>query len=232
MEALKCPHCGNELGNGVTVCGECGKEIEGKEINNDQEQPAAPETKQSGKKIYAILAVFLVVVGGAALLLISGVIHSPFRDKTVAAVVNGEKISQAEVNQKFEIYKKIFGQTSKMDFSTPQGQTALTDMKRQVLHAMIQEKILLTEAVKEKIAVSQQEIQDKIAAIKKTMNLSDQDFDAFLKNHGMNQADLAKKVEKEALIGKLLAKADEQGITKEVWLKGINDRAKVEITTK
>ena len=92
------------------------------------------------------------MVGGAALLLFTGLVPNPFKGgmSGVAAVVNGEKIFQADVDQKLEVYKKVYGQSAKTDFSSPEGKTALADMKRQVLNAMIQEKILVTEAAKEK----------------------------------------------------------------------------------
>ena len=136
MENYKCPHCEAPLGNGVTVCGECGKELDaGQELT---EQTPAPEARQNGKKIYAILAVFLVVVGGAALLLFTGMVPNPFKGgTTVAAIVNGEKIYQGDVDQKLDVYKKIYGQSTKTDFSSSEAKTALADMKRQVMNAMI-----------------------------------------------------------------------------------------------
>ncbi|MDP2267562.1 MAG: SurA N-terminal domain-containing protein [Deltaproteobacteria bacterium] len=232
MENYKCPHCEAPLGNGVTVCGECGKELDaGQELT---EQAPAPEARQNGKKIYAILAVFLVVVGGAALLLFTGMVPNPLKSGTsVAAIVNGEKILQGDVDQKLEVYKKIYGQRAKTDFSSPEGKAALADMEKQVLNAMIQEKILVTEAAKEKIVVSPQEIKDKISSIKKAMNLSDKDFEEFLKGHAMSAANFEKRVEKEALITRLIAKGtQEKGLTKDDWLKALNDRAKVEVFAK
>ncbi len=234
MDKLECPHCSAPLGNGVTVCGECGSELNhAQEATSLEPAPVVQEVKSSGKKVYAALAVFLIVVGGAALLLFSGVVPNPFRDSTTAAIVNGEKISQAELNQKFETFKRIYSQTNQMDFSSPQAKTMVSDMKRQLLYAMIQEKILLTEAAREKITVSPQDISDRISAIKKAMNLSDQEFEAFLKNHAMNLQNFEKRVEREALINKLIAKGvNEKGLTKEAWLKQLNDRAKVEISMK
>ena len=232
MENNKCPHCESPVGNGVTICGECGKELDaGQELT---EQTPAPEARPSGKKIYAILVLFLVVVGGAALLLFTGMVPNPFKGgASVAAIVNGEKIYQQDVDQKLDVYKKIYGQSAKTDFTTPEGKTALADMKRQVLNAMIQEKILVTEAAKENIAVSPQEIKEKISAIKKAMNLADKDFEEFLKGHAMSIANFEKRVEKEALITKLIAKGtQEQGLTKEIWVKTLNDRAKVEVLMK
>ncbi len=227
MENSTCPHCNAPLGNEISVCGECGKEVS---VN---EQLPGPEEKSSNKKIYGILAVFLVVVGGAALLLFTGVVPNPFKDSSTAAIVNGEKISYQEVEQKLEIFKKISGQAGRTDFSSPQSKAVLNDMKRQILHSLIQEKILLTEAAKEKIAASPQEIKDRIDAIKKGLNLSDKDFEQFLKNHSMSLSNFEKRVEKEVLIDKLMAKsAQEKGLSGEALLRELNTRAKVEIFAK
>lgn len=229
MEKLECPHCGSPLGNGVAVCGECGKEV------TDQEKSAPPleEPQQSGKKIYAILAIFLVVVGGAALLMFTGLLPNPIKGGSTAAIVNGEKIFTADVDQKFDVYKKMSGQGGKVDLSSPEGKKALAGMRMQILETMIQEKILMTEATKEKITVSPQEIAERISSIKKGMNLSDKDFEAFLKNHNMNMPSFEKRLEKDLLISKLIAKGtQEKGISKDALLQEINARAKVEVLAK
>ncbi len=231
MDKIECPHCGSPLGNDVTVCGECGKE----RVDTEKEQLSVPEeqSSKSNKNIYGILAVFLVVVGGAAILLFSGLVPNPFRDKTTAAIVNGEKISIKELDEKLEIFKKMYGQSNQMNFSSPEGKQALADMRGQVLNALIQERILITEAVREKITVSKQDITDKIAGIKKAMNISDQDFENFLKNHSMSVDAFEKRMEREALINKLIAKGvQEKGLTKDAWLKELHSRARVEVLTK
>jgi len=53
-----------------------------------------------------------------------------------------------------------------------------------------------------------------------------------LKNHGMSMENFEKRVEKDTLIAKLLAKAEEKGMTQEAWVKELNARAKVEILQK
>ncbi|MEK7374271.1 MAG: SurA N-terminal domain-containing protein [Thermodesulfobacteriota bacterium] len=233
MEKLECPHCGSALGSGVAVCGECGKEVgnEGKPL---PEGPLPQEEKRGSKNIYAILAVFLVVVGGAALLMYSGLLPNPIKGSGLtAAIVNGEKISTAEVDRKLEVYKKMYGQSGKLDSSSPEGKATLADMRRQILQTLIQDKVLVTEAVKEKITVSPQEIAERIAAIKKGMKLSDKDFEDFLKNHAMSIANFEKRIEKEFLIARLIAKgAQEKGLTKDAWVNELNARAKVEILAK
>ena len=229
MENLECPHCGSPLGKGVALCGECGKEI------TDREEPnqTPREERRSGKNIYAVLAVFLVVVGGVALLMFTGILPNPLKSGSTAAIVNGEKITTEELDQKFELFKKMSARGGQKDFSGPEGKKALADLRMQVLETMIQEKVLVTEAAKAKITVSPQEIADRIAAVKKGLNLSDKDFEAFLNNHAMSMANFEKRIEKEFLISKLIAKStQEKGISKDDLLKELNSRAKVEILAK
>jgi len=229
MENLECPHCGSPLGKGVALCGECGKEV-----TNQQKQGEAPEeARQSGRKIYAVLAVFLVVVGGVALLMFTGLLPNPIKGGSTAAIVNGEKITTEELDQKFEMFKKMTGKSGQTDTSGPEGKKGLADLRKQVLESMVQEKVLLTEAVKANITVSPQEIAERIAAVKKGLNLSDKDFEAFLKNHAMSTANFEKRIEKEFMIAKLIAKGtQEKGISKDDLVKELNARAKVEIVAK
>ena len=230
MEKLECPHCGGALPNGATVCGECGREFN----DTDKETQSPPEERRDRKNVYAILAVFLVVVGGAALLMLTGLLPNPIKGGgSTAAIVNGVKISTAEVDQKFEVYKKMSGQGGKKDASGTEGKAATAQARMQILNSLIQEKILVTEAAKEKITVSPQEIADRITAIKKGLNLSDSDFEAFLKNHAMSLTNFEKRVEKDVSIAKLIAKGTkEKGLTEEAWFQELNKAAKVEILAK
>ena len=229
MENLECPHCGSPLGKGVAVCRECGKEVSDQENQNEAPQ----EERQGGRNIYAILAVFLVVVGGAALLMFTGLLPNPLKGGSTAAIVNGEKITTEELNQKFELFKKMSGRSGQLESSGPEGKKVLEDLRKQVLESMIQEKVLLTEAVKAKITVSPQEIAERIAAVKKGLNLSDKDFEAFLKSHAMSMANFEKRIEKEFMISKLIAKGtQEKGISKDDFNKELDARAKVEVLAK
>ena len=236
MGNLECPQCGNALANGVAVCGACGTEVKDKEVKDDEGAlpPQDQEKKPGRKNVYAILAVLLVLLGGAALLIFTGLLPNPMKGGgSAAAIVNGEKILVAEVDQKFDLYKKMSGKSGQSDATTPEGKAAAADMRRQILNAMIQEKILVTEAAKEKITVSPQEIADRIGAVKKSLNLSDKDFDAFLQNHAMTPAVFEKRIEKDLLIAKLVAKgAQEKGLTRDAWIAELNNRAKVEILAK
>ena len=230
MEKSACPNCGSALQSGMAVCGECGNEMK---ESNEMETGSPQEERRDRKNVYAILAIFLVVVGGVALLMFTGLIPNPIKGGSTAAIVNGVKISTAEVDQKLEVFKKMSGQGGKMDSSSPAGKEAMAQMRMQILDTLIQEKILVTEAAREKITVSPQEIADRIATIKKGMNLSDKDFEGFLKNHGMSLDNFEKRMEKDVLITKLIAKGtQEKGMTKDAWFNELNARAKVEVLAK
>jgi hypothetical protein len=230
MGNLECPHCGGSLANGATVCGECGKELSEME---SRETASQQEGKSGRKNAYAILAICLVVIGGVALLMFTGLLPNPIKGGSTAAIVNGVKISTAEVDQKVKVIEKMSGQGGKIDTSTTAGKAATTEMRRQILDSLIQEKILVTEAAKEKITVSPQEIAERIASVKKGMNLSDKDFEDFLKNHAMSSANLEERMGKDLLIAKLVEKgAQGKGLTQDAWFKELNARAKVEILAK
>jgi DNA-directed RNA polymerase subunit RPC12/RpoP len=229
MENLKCPQCGSDLVNGEEVCGACGKEVK-----KDNGALPSEQKKPGSKNIYAILAVLLVIVCGVSLLMYTGLLPNPMKGSAKAAIVNGEKISIAEVDQKLNLYKKMFGKNGQQPVSnTSEGKAAEASMRMQILNRMIQDKILVTEAAKEKITVKPQEIADRIVTIKKSMNFSDKDFEDFLKNHAMTPTNFEKRIKNDLLISKLIAKVtQEKGITPDAWIDEINKKAKVEVFIK
>jgi hypothetical protein len=228
MKNLECTHCGNTLASGAAVCGSCGKEMKGVRALPPQDQRQEP----GRKNVYTILAVVLVLWGGAALLIATGLLPNPIKGSgsTTVAIVNGEKITMAEVNQHIDNYKKVYGQRGKMDFTSPEGKKALDDMRKKILNTLIQERILVTEAVKENISVPPQMIADRIASAKKGLNLSDQGFDDYLRKQGMNLADFTKLLERQVLMTQLIAKGvQEKGLTREAWVKELTARATVQV---
>lgn len=228
MENLKCPHCGNVLAEGVEVCETCGKEV-----NADETAPPVPVQKPGGKKIYAIIVVLVVILGGLALLMYSGLLPNPLKDSATAALVNGEKISMADLDQRLTVFKKMSGKSGPMDSMMPAGKEGDMMIKMHVLNTLIQEKILITEAAKNKITVTPQEVTARITEIKQRMNFSDKDFEAFLKNHVLTLAGFEKRMEKDILVSKLIAKGTaETGMTPEVWVDEISKKAKVDIFVK
>lgn len=234
MEKLECLHCGSPLKKEMVVCSACGKELKDEEIiRTPQEQaPLEKDTEKApgGKKLSAALAVLLVIFAGAALLFFTGVLQNPL--KPAAAIVNGEKITIAEVDQKFALFKKMNGKDGQTE-STPEARATAANMRNQILDGLIQDKIMTTEAAREKIAVTPQELANRIASVKQTLKLSDKDFEAFLQNHGMTGSAFEKRIERDILISKLVARGvQEKGMTQDAWLGELRKRAKVEIFAK
>lgn len=224
MDILKCPNCDAPLEGGEQLCSSCGKELD---TGNGQ-----PAVKKGRNKVFGVLAVLLVLVGGVALMMFTGVIPNPLIGRGTAAIVNGEKISWKNVDQKVEMFAQVYARSGAgaPDFSTPEGKKVQEAMRQQVLNTLIQEQVLLTEAKREKLTVSSQEIQERIDAIRKGMNLSDKDFEAFLKSHAMNMENLRKRLENELLINKLIEKgAVQKGLSREEWFQQVNGRASVKI---
>jgi transcription initiation factor TFIIIB Brf1 subunit/transcription initiation factor TFIIB len=232
MENPECPQCGNSLANGAAVCGSCGKEVKDDEIT----LPAKQKDKDRNpgtQKVYAVLVVFLVFLGGITILIFTGLLPNPMKIFSTAAIVNGEKISIAELDQKIDIYKKMSGQNSQLASATPEGKAAMANTRMQLLNKMIQEKILVTEAAREKITVTPQEIAERITIIKQSMKFSDKDFDAFLKNHAMTPSSFEKRIEKDILIAKLIVRGtQDNGLTTEAFIDELNKKAKVEVFDK
>ncbi len=223
MESRQCPQCGRTLEKEEAVCRACGKEV------NEQEKPLSQQEKRGRKNLSALIILFLVILLGLSLLMATGLIPNPLRTGLTAAIVNGEKISVAELDQKMVTFKKLHGKNARLDTSSPEGKAALADIRKDILQAMIHERILITEAKKEGLTPSRQEIAERINAIKRGMKFSEKDFDDFLKNHSMDLAAFEKRVVRDLLISKLLARGKEKGLTKEAWVQGLMARAKVEI---
>jgi hypothetical protein len=226
MENLECPHCGNTLASTVAVCGSCGKEVKEEE---SALSPQDQEKRPVRKNLYAILVVLLVLLGGSALLISTGLLPNPLPAGSTVAIVNGEKISVTEVNRKVETYKKNYGKAYGMDFSTPEGKKTLDNVRKKIIQIMIQERILLAATVEEKITVTPQEVTDKINAIKTGLKLSDAGFEEFLRKNDMNVAAYKQHIEREALIKKVFERGTQKGMEKDVWLNELRARAKIEV---
>jgi hypothetical protein len=216
MDSLKCPRCGKALTDGVAVCGSCDKEEN-------------PEKMSDSKKLYAILAVLLVLLCGSALLIFTGLLPNPLPSGAIIAIVNGEKISEAEVNQRLKTYKDTYGRAVKMDFSSPEGKKTLENVRKEIVKILIYEKVMATEAAKAKITVSPQEVADRIATIKKGLNLSDQGYEKFVRDNGTSLADFARQIERELLFKKLIEYGTQRGLKKDAWISALRERAMVEI---
>lgn len=76
----------------------------------------------------------------------------------VAAKVNGKSISLNDYNRRVEAQQKYQSEYKKDDFTTDEGRKKLSDLKKQVMDQMIEEKVIQEEAAKLDISVNSGEV--------------------------------------------------------------------------
>lgn len=125
---------------------------------------------------------YLIIVGAGivVLLLIAGWLT--YASTQTVAIVNGERIGKAE------FYKNLEMRGGK-----------------QILDQIIIEKLILQEGKKNKISVSQKELETKLAEMKKRMG-GEKNFQAQIKQSGYTIDDINKQLEIQAIVEKILGK--------------------------
>lgn len=121
----------------------------------------------------------VIIAGGV--LLAAFLIYSA-KDLFVAATVNGYPISRLEVIRELE----------------KQG-------GKQVLEGIVNEKIILQEAKKANITITQADVNAKVDQFKEQLTTQGQDFNAILDAQGVTEADFRKQVGIQVTLEKMLA---------------------------
>lgn len=115
------------------------------------------------------------------------------------AIVNGEMITLDEYKKvadpMIEQYSKVFTGLDK--------ESKLAELKKYILNQMIEEKILLQEAEKKKIKITDVDIDEGLKELKKSFT-SEDDFKAELKRQNMTEKELRKKVKDSLSVRKLI----------------------------
>jgi parvulin-like peptidyl-prolyl isomerase len=116
------------------------------------------------------ITVFVVLVGLLALFY-RDVLTEPFRKSP--ATVNGQKITQREFKKAFSRYMEIIGQSSTFN------EDELEVLKREILDDLIARRIMLQQARKLNISVSDRELAGRIEEIKKDYASGESFYGAF-----------------------------------------------------
>lgn len=150
--------------------------------------------------LWTVLTIFAVVA-----LTGCGSLSQYFGGKWVAKV-NGVKISVDDFNKRLEKVKASYQQQG-IDFSSDQGKQMLTALNSQVVDDMVTEQLIMQEAQKEKLSVSDSQISAEIQNIKNNFKGADgkpdvSKYQDALKSQGMTEQDL-----KDYLKVQLTAKA-------------------------
>lgn len=139
---------------------------------------------------------FLMVVLFAALLLLAGC------GSKVVATVNGENITQQELDKQVEMYKTGL-ENQGANFSGREGRDVLERLRQDILKQLIDEKLLLQEVKKKGLEPSSGEVQQEIKKIKESFE-SEGQFKKFLAASGINEPQLEDYIKKQLAIKNLI----------------------------
>ncbi len=152
---------------------------EKKDIKRKKSRKIKKSTIKKISAVVVLLAILAVVLYFASRTLIP---------EKAAAIVNGEKITNQELEQKY---------------SQLPDQYKLFITKEDFLDQIISVKLLLQEAEKKAVVVSDEEIEAELDAIKAQLP-SEEEFDTLLKQRNMQLSQLKKQISEQLIINKLL----------------------------
>ena len=116
-----------------------------------------------------------------------------------AADVNGEKITNAELNRRVEAMKAT---EPALQANTPQVADALKQVRTQMLDDLVTIKLLGQEAARRKIAAPAKDVDDSVGQLKAQFK-DDADFNKWLSESGVNQTDVRKRISDELALDEL-----------------------------
>lgn len=125
---------------------------------------------------------------GIAVLLMASLFVAACGPKTIATV-NGKKITQTDYDKRFE-QLKLSAQQSGATFNGEAGNYMLAGLEREALDRLEQEIMIMDAAKKEKIDVSDAEVNKFVKERKAQTFKTEKDYQDFLKKNGLTDKDL------------------------------------------
>lgn len=175
-------------------------------IKNLQEEALSKKTKN--KKVIIIAVILLVIIGITSYFLpqkfnILSILNLS-TGSTLAAVVNGEKITKDDLSYRIDKNREVFKQRG----SDLSDEKVLAKINKQMLDEMINEKILLQNAKKEGITASSDEILIAYDNLVSKFKNKD-DFDRELASLSITEKGLKENINKQILLSKYVEKNTE-----------------------
>ncbi|MFA5004544.1 MAG: peptidyl-prolyl cis-trans isomerase [Candidatus Omnitrophota bacterium] len=127
----------------------------------------------------------------------TGKVYLPdaYAKEAVVAVVNNEIITQKDLNDFFNFMRMQYSK----DYSGKELESKLQQVKMDLLDRLIEDRLILQEAKKEKVIIDQNRVKAKIADIKKRYS-SDNALELDLAKQGLVPADLENKIREQFLM--------------------------------
>lgn len=139
------------------------------------------------KKYLSVISIFLCLI-----FMLTGC------GSKVVATVNGEKITEDELNTRVEQAAAMYG----FDLESDQGKEMLTFLQEQILQILIDEKVIMQAASEKNIEVSKEELDKEIKNIRDKFS-NDKDYEEFLKERKFTEKDLNTYLENSLVYKKL-----------------------------
>ncbi len=121
--------------------------------------------------------------------------HSLYAEDKIVAIVNNEVITQKDVNDFFHFMSMQLAR----EYKGRAFENKLASIKKDLLSRLIEDKLILQEAKKEKVNLDETRVKAKVDEVKKKYN-SDAEFQAELISQGLTQADIENKIREQFLM--------------------------------
>lgn len=173
------------------ICGRCGKDFSGGDEVYCSDCKGVDRHKKKRRRWYAVAAAALLLLSGATFLYAekndwefswNALLGKP------AAVVDGDQISQAEARERLNVSKLMLEKEyGKGLFTGEQGRVLLGRLERDLLEKMVYERLIVREASRMKIQVSDDQVRQEMQRIGKEIYGSLENFQVSLKEDGIPQ---------------------------------------------
>lgn len=143
----------------------------------------------------------IVIILSFLLTMLSGCQKAP---KDAVATVNGEIISKTDFDSNFDMYKKVYEEQYGADIMKKDAgndKTFEEVIKEKILENLIAEKVVLQDASKQKIAVTDEEVKNQIDSYKELLGGAEK-FQEFLKKNNMTEKYFTEGMKKNMIIQK------------------------------
>lgn len=224
MKRNSCLHCGKEKLEGELYCSQCQTQL----------------GRKRPKKILIFSSIFSLL-----LLVLTGLLIWPkgflFEIISLEAIwprpvakINGEPIFRSEFKERVERIKGFMERQYGAEiFKGEEGRILLANLERKVLAEIFEEKLIIQEAKKLGISISEEEVQREIEEIGKKVSGSLEKFQAELEKDKYFKKNFQNYVRNLLILNALsLAKASPGSSNQEnfiSWLRQVKEKARIEI---
>jgi len=138
-----------------------------------------------------ILFFYLVLPAGCLL----NTAYSLYAQDQIVAIVNNDVITQKDLNDFLNFMRLQFSR----EYKGKDLEEKISSAKLDLLNRLIEDRLILQEARKEKVVFDEGRVKSRISEIKKRYN-SDAQFQADLMKQGLTQADIENKIREQFLM--------------------------------